>query len=348
MTTNEFIALEPSDQRRYYEEAQEDLSLQPASIEKDFWVCWTLRHLFNLPEWGNHLTFKGGTALSKAWNLIERFSEDIDIVIDRDFLGFGGAHSPERAPSRKKQRRWLEELKATCQERIQTSLQPALTERLSERLPEGVSWRLDPDDADPDGQTLLFAYPSVFSDRPSYLQPVVRIEMGARSDTEPTETPTLRPYLVNAFPDLLSDAAFSVCAVAPRRTFWEKAMLLHEETFRPPEKTRKARLARHYYDLWCLIEKGIAEKALADMDLFCRIVAHREVFFRWSWVDYSTLQPGSLQIVPAPEQLADWRADYEAMQDTMFFHEAPQFDEIIRVVRSFQDRLNKIGTTNGH
>ncbi|MDP6631799.1 MAG: nucleotidyl transferase AbiEii/AbiGii toxin family protein [Kiritimatiellia bacterium] len=294
-----------------------------------------------MPEWSAHLTFKGGTSLSKAWGLIERFSEDIDIVISRAFLGFSGDHSPENMPSKKKRRRCLEELKAACQTRIRESLEPALRERVSTGMPADVEWTLEPDQSDPDDQTLLLAYSTVIDGGSPYVRPVVKIELGARSDTEPTESPTLQPYVADAFPDLLSAARFSVRAVAPRRTFWEKSMLLHEESFRPPEKTRRARLARHYYDLWCLIKKGVSEDALADMGLFARIASHREVYFRWSWVDYSTLCPGSLRLVPESKQIEDWRRDYDSMKETMFFGEAPPFDEIIRVVGDFEHRFNE-------
>ncbi len=93
-----FLTLPADHQREACREAEARTRLRAASIEKDFWVCWTLRELFTLPEWGPYLTFKGGTSLAKAWQIIDRFSEDIDVVIDREFLGFGGAHSPEQAP----------------------------------------------------------------------------------------------------------------------------------------------------------------------------------------------------------------------------------------------------------
>src|SRR5213594_3691423 len=117
-----FLALPEGRRRRFCEEAQVKLGLPAPSIEKDFWVCWTLREMFRLPQWGPHFTFKGGTSLSKAWKLIERFSEDIDVVIERDFLGFGGDRAPEHAPSRKQQRQRLDALKAGCQQRIRDSL----------------------------------------------------------------------------------------------------------------------------------------------------------------------------------------------------------------------------------
>jgi hypothetical protein len=129
--------------------------------------------------------------------------------------------------------------------------------------------------------------------------------------------------------------------VAARRTFWEKAMLLHEETFRPPDRPRKARLSRHYYDLWCLIRKGIAAQAMADLDLFDRVARHRKVFFRQNWVDYDTLRKGSLRLLPAPEQLSDWRRDYEAMRDEMFFDEPPVFEELLAEVRQFEEEFNR-------
>jgi predicted nucleotidyltransferase component of viral defense system len=103
-----FLALAPAQRRRLCEEAGARLGLEAPSIEKDFWVCWMLRELFALDEFGPHLTFKGGTSLSKAWKLIERFSEDIDVVVDRDFLGFGDAQAPETATSGKQRDKRLE------------------------------------------------------------------------------------------------------------------------------------------------------------------------------------------------------------------------------------------------
>jgi hypothetical protein len=289
-----FIRLSAEDRRAACEEAQRRSGLRAVNIEKDFWVCWTLRELFSLSGWGAHLTFKGGTSLSKAWDLIARFSEDIDIVIDRDFLGFGGDESPEAAASRKQRKARLEALKAECQKRIRDELLPALETRFRQILPTGLVWSLVPAaaDEDPDRQTLLFEYPSVLATVSGYVRPVVKIEMGARSDTEPAQDPVIRPYLADVFPALMGPSNVQVRALAPERTFWEKAMLLHEETYRPAGKVHRARLARHYYDLWCLITKGVAARAVASPGLFERVAAHREVFFNWSWMDYSTLRPG--------------------------------------------------------
>ena len=329
-----FVALTENEQREVYEAAAPTLGLPAVSVEKDLWVTWTLRELFALPEWGAQLTFKGGTSLSKCWKLIDRFSEDIDVVIDRAFLGFGG-----ETLSGKKHRK----LRDVCQSKIRDDLAPALRDRLAARLPKSAKWSLElaTADEDPEQETLKFAYPTVSPARDGYVAPVVKIELGARSDTEPQETPHIRPMLADALPDLLSDCDVAVRSVAPRRTFWEKAMLLHEETYRPADRRRKARLSRHYYDLHRLIEHGVAAAALADEGLLERVVAHRREFFAQGWVDYDSMRRGRLRLAPLPDQEPDWRSDYEAMRGDMFFGEPPSFDAVLATVRGFENLVNK-------
>jgi hypothetical protein len=334
-----FLDLSMARRRAVCEEAQARMHLRAASVEKDFWVCWTLRELFNLPGIGPKLTFKGGTSLSKAWKLIERFSEDIDVVIDRDFLGYGGDNSPEAAPSRKKRSQILSALRESCQSQIRDSLAPALSARIAQALgPDG--WQLESDPADTDGQTLLFRYPAAF-DGGGYVGPMVKIEMGARSDIDPAEAPEIEPYLAQTFPDLLGESRFPVRTLSATRTFWEKAMLLHEETYRPAEKRRGIFLSRHYYDLWCMIRQGIAEQAIASEGLFERIAVHREVFFRYNWLDYKTLRRGSLRMMPLREQFPAWQRDYDGMREAMFFGATPRFHEVLALIEEFQNKFNQ-------
>jgi hypothetical protein len=201
---------------------------------------------------------------------------------------------------------------------------------------------LEVDADDPDGQTLLFAYPVTQpSSIASYLRPVVKLEFGSRSDPWPTESRRIAPIVAERLPALFDAPGSMVRALRPERTFWEKAMLLHEERFRPAGKSRRARLARHYYDLWRLIESGIGARAAADVDLFARVARHREHYFAQTWVDYSTLRRGTLQMLPLPEQAATWRTDYEAMRTAMFVEEPPPFATILQVVERFQNEFNR-------
>jgi predicted nucleotidyltransferase component of viral defense system len=335
-----YLQLSPADQAAACNECSRRLSLEPVSVEKDFWVCWTLRELFALPDIGQHLTFKGGTSLSKAWGLIRRFSEDIDLVVDKEALGFGGDAAPEKAPSKKKRRDRLEALMEASRKWVQEKLQPALASRLHAALGKS-GWKLEVDPDMADGQCLLFHYPSAFpSGTAGYVRPVVKIELGARSDDWPNEQKTIQPYVAELFPKLVPDARFSARVIAAERTFWEKACLLHEETFRPADKPRKLRMARHYYDLWCLLCAGVGARALVNQPLFQRVAEHREIFFRHTWVDYTTHRPGTFRLLPPEQHLANWRADYEQMLGPMFFGEVPTFDEILKIVGKFEREFN--------
>ncbi len=302
-------------------------------------MCWTLRALFRLPVSGPHLTFKGGTSLSKGWKLIDRFSEDIDIVIAREFLGFGGADAPEDATSNKQRVKRLDALMHAARTHIRDVLGPALEQQIRHVLPSTSAWKLEADADDPDAQTLLFHYPPAMG-AAVYVRPVVKIELGARSDTEPSAKPEIAPYLAEVFPDEVPDSRFPVHAVAPERTFWEKVALLHEESYRESGAAPKARLARHYYDLWCLITRGVAGRAIRDGALFDRVAAHRAAFFRRSRDAQASFAPGSLRIVPAADRLPLWRRDYDAMRESMFFDEVPDFAEILSVVGRFERKFN--------
>ena len=291
-----------------------------------------LRELFSLPAFGEHLTFKGGTSLSKGWGLIDRFSEDIDVVVDRGLFGYPGNDLSKGQ---------LKKLRDRCQKWIDAEVLPALRAAVAERLGENGGWTLQLAgiEEDEDRETIHFEYARLEVPASGYLRPVVRIECGARSEPEPVEMPQISPYLFEEFPGLLGPGAFAVRTVAPRRTFLDKAMLLHEERFRPADRQRPQRLSRHYYDLWCLITRGVGDQALADPGLFESVARHRERFWAQSWVDYSTLRQGQLRLVPGPEKLAGWRKDYLAMQE-MIFGEAPDFAEIVETVHRFETRCN--------
>jgi predicted nucleotidyltransferase component of viral defense system len=328
-------------QRVLFEEAGRRLGLSAGSVEKDLWVCWTLRALFHLSSSGAHLTFKGGTSLSKGWKLIERFSEDIDIVVDRELLGFGGADAPEVAASNKQRARRLDALMGACRRYVHDVLRPAMEQELRQLFSSRDVWRLEADADDPDGQTLLFHYPPALREK-AYVRPVVKIELGARSDTEPSATPAIAPYLADVFPDEVVNARFPVRAVAPERTFWEKIALLHEETYREGAAAPKARLARHYYDLWRLITRGVADRALVDNGLFERVAAHRAAYFRRSREAQESFRQGSLRFVPDAARRVHWKRDYEAMRESMFFGDAPDFEEILAVAATFEERFNSL------
>lgn len=337
-----FARLSPFERRLYFEQAAARLNLTPQILEKDFWVCWTLNELFTLPDIGAHLTFKGGTSLSKVFKVIERFSEDIDVTISREHLGFGGANDPELAPSKSQRSKRLEKLKEACAAYVAGGLRRQLEEAFLRSLMSPDSFAVKADSADPDKQTLLFEYPSCWeSAAGAYIYPTVKLEFGARSDTWPNQKGTVTPYVAEQFPAFFGNPSCNVQALAVERTFWEKVCLLHEENFRPAGKSIKPRMSRHYYDLYRLIDAGVAERAGSDLPLFERVVEHRSIFFAFTWVDYTTLKRGSLQVTPVPERLPEWEADYLKMTE-MFFTPAPDFSKVLNECTSFQQRFNAL------
>ena len=336
--------VEYEDKRTVFNEVAARSGLPVTSVEKDFWVTWTLKELFNLPGWGDALTFKGGTSLSKGWKLIERFSEDIDVVIDKEKLGFGGEEAPDKAPSKKQVKKRIEGLKSAAQSCVKNDIQPLLESVIRSEMTEDINWKLYLDDLDPDKQTLLFEYPTVFPGEGNYVKQVVKIEMGARSDTAPAEQIKIQSIVEENVPALFSGTTIEIQTVSPKRTFWEKALLLHEERFRPEDRMIKAGMARHYYDVYQMVIKGVSTKAIDDITLFNQIVSHRKVYFKYGWVDYTTMIPSELCLIPSDDQMKYWAADYENMRDEMFYGEVPTFDEILKTVQQFQEELNKRST----
>jgi hypothetical protein len=338
---DQFVRLPRDERHLYFVQTAERLRLSPQIIEKDFWVCWTLQALFALPELGASLIFKGGTSLSKVYRIIERFSEDIDVSIERASLGFGGDQDPAAAASAKDRERRIDRLKAACQRTVVENVQPALATVIAAACGEAGDWSLRLDAGDPDRQTLLFAYPArVPASARAYLRPVVRIEMGARSDHWPSMQAPMTPYVAQAFPATFRAPAIVVKVLAVTRSFWEKATLLHAEHHRPPTKAMPPRLSRHYYDLARLIVAGVGEQAVADLELLQRVVAHKTVFFQSGWARYAEARRGSLRLVPAPVRAQALAADYDSMRE-MFFGERPAFAEVLRVLGEWEAHFNR-------
>jgi hypothetical protein len=317
----------------------------PAGImEKDFWVCWTLKRVFSSAYLPLRLIFKGGTSLSKVFDAISRFSEDVDISFDRRELGFEAARDPENATSGKKQKALLDALQGECEVVIRERLVPALLKDFETVIgAPGPVWGLeiDPDDK----QTVFFKYPPGLVAQalvlPAGIKPSVRLELGARSDSWPARKCSIKSYAAELFPDMFQAASCEVNTLEAVRTFWEKATLLHAESHRTDPAAKSERLSRHFYDLYQLTKTGIAEDALKQPDLLKRVVAHKTVFFRSAWAHYETAIPGSFHLLPAKARMQALRNDYTAMQ-AMIFGDIPEWDEIMNGLQKLEQRLNQI------
>ena len=337
---DQFLRLPRDERNLYFVQTAERLRLSPQIVEKDFWVCWTLQALFALPGLGETLIFKGGPSLSKVYRIIVRFSEDIDVSIDRASLGFGGQADPEAAVSTKERQRRIDRLRDACQQEIVEAVRPAMDTVIAAACADAGDWSLVIDEDDPDRQTLLFAYPSrvPLASRP-YIRPVVRIEMGARSDHWPSENASIAPYVAQQFPAAFPMPSFIAKVLKAERTFWEKATLLHAEHHRPPDKAMPPRLSRHYYDMSRLILSGVGVPAMRSLELLHRVVDHKKVFFRSGWARYDEAKRGSLRLLPLPQRAHALAADYDTMQE-MFFGERPPFADVLCALGEWEQQFN--------
>lgn len=311
----------------------------PQFIEKDFWVCWTLHRLFDVIEFRPHLIFKGGTSLSKVYHVINRFSEDVDLSLSRRDLGFADDHDPEQADiSRKEAKRRLEKLVEACQTTVREKLMPSLRDDFRAVLGD-EGWSVEMDAMDP--QTVLFTYPvSNVSEGMAYVRPVIRLEMGARSDDWPVENAGIKPYAAEIFPEVFATSSACVRTLAAERTFWEKATLLHAEAHRPPDKPDRERHARHYYDMAQLAGHPLGASALGHFDLLERVIAHKTFFFASSWAHYEAARPGTFRLLPDNvARLEGLRHDYEDMK-SMIYGDAPSWDQIMGTLQSLEHRIN--------
>ena len=334
-----FLSLSLEERRLYITQAALKGSKGAIIYEKDFWVCWLLKQLFTLPILGEHLIFKGGTSLSKAYGIIERFSEDIDMSFHRSFLGFEGDKYPENAQSANKRALQLEKLQQVSVELIKDRVFPLLKEIIASEL-EG-EWSLEIDKHDP--QALLFTYPSVgISFGTTYIRPVLKVEFGARSDNWPQEERTVNSYLSEEYPNILLNVGqVKARTLTIARTFWEKATILHAEFHRKEEDRMPDRYSRHYYDLFCISQSIHKPAILKDLSLLNKVAEHKMVFFRAKWANYESAKAGTLRLLPQQKHIAQLKADYNEMRP-MFFSEPPNFDQILEELRSLEEEINKL------
>jgi len=335
-----------TDRRALFTETARRHGLPAVIIEKDFWVCWALKQVMELEPIGPHLIFKGGTSLSKAFGIIQRFSEDIDLSIQRNYLGFAGDTDPEWSTSKTKRAKSVLALRQNCNECVRTLLHPALNVRFQELLGSD-GWALTTDEED--ANTLNFIYPSAAPTGRSrgarswrtlpYLRSAIKLDFGAGSDPYPVNRYPISPYAAEAFPHVFREPACSVTVLEAERTFWEKATLAHAEYHRPADKSTPLRTSRHYYDLYQLAQHERGRRAVADRELLARVAEHKSVYFASGWAHYETAVSGGLRLVPNEARQKDLAHDYSLMRD-MFFGPSPTFEEILATLQALEVEIN--------
>ncbi len=315
--------------------------IHPLIPEKDYWVSWVLAELFAADAYPTFM-FKGGTSLSMAYGAIDRFSEDVDLALDRFELGFEGGEDPLEANSYSQAKKLIKKLDGARAHCVNHLIRPRLATAVRDLLDDGSIKIVE------DGHSIAFIYPASLSDDEyggfSYVSPSVLLEIGARSDHDPVETHVVSSYATERFPEFAASPV-NMRVLAAERTFWEKATILHVEGLRPKESRGSwARQSRHCYDIHELIRRGIAAKALERLDLLEAVSWHKTVFYRSAWADYAAATPGSLIVRPRGEYAEALARDYRAMEQ-MIFGEVPDWSEVTNALGAFEGRLNDAAGT---
>ncbi len=330
-----FVTLPITAQQNYIRILSNETGLDPQIIEKDWWVTTVLRALFALP-YADALSFKGGTSLSKCWNLIERFSEDVDIAVSREYLGFSGTLSKTQVSDKLR--------RAACtfvREKLQYDLKNKMIEQGVPQELFTINVNITPVTTT-DPEKIEVNYQTKF-EQATYVKSTVIIEVSGRSMSEPLEQVDLKSLLEDHFADApFIESAVRVNAVLPERTFLEKICLLHEEFSNIPTAIRVERMSRHLYDVIQICKTDISKRALKDVELFHSIVEHRKNFIGLKGFDYSTLTPATLKIVPPSNVIAEWKKDYERMQESMIYGESLSFDKLIEQITELNRQINQM------
>jgi len=334
---NTFIELSSEERNLYCRQAAEKLEspLPAPVIEKDFWVCWILFLLNDIPELNGNITFKGGTSLSKAWGLIDRFSEDIDIAINRKVFGQEPPYGAEDAESNSQRKMRLEDL----EEKNGIFINDFLLSKLQDKICEHLSVDEFTLTAISKGNevNIEFKYPGTLKNELGGLLPVVLIELVPRADEFPNEKRKITPIIYEVFEDILGEGSFNILSLSPERTFLEKLFFIHEtlEGFNKGSE----RKSRHYYDLLKLYRAGVFEKIKSNRELLQIVVEHRKTFFRYNTLDYNGILSNGVHFFPPKESWPDWRGDYNRTA-VMIYKEIPSFNDLMSFAEKLEYEFN--------
>ena len=319
-----WLKLPVQKQQELFKQLNFRTGIQAQAIEKDAWVTLVLRLVFKT-EISKHLVFKGGTSLSKAYQLIQRFSEDIDLAVNREYLGFVGELSKGQ----------IRKLRKKSHDFVSTEMVDVLRKEFENYGIDNHLFNIEVKNtkiSDQDPEIIEIEYKSVFNELP-YIKQKVLIEIGARSLLEPTENKEIKSIISEYYSNnSFDDKAFIVKTISPEKTFLEKLILLHEEFTKPDDKIRYHRMSRHLYDIGEIISTEYGINALKNSKLFDEIIAHRKIFTPIKTVDYSELQIDKLNIIPPNEFLKKYENDYIEMQENMIYGKSLSFNDLINKI----------------
>lgn len=313
--------------------------LPQLAVEKDWWVTMVLKALSTTRHF-QLMSFKGGTSLSKGWNLINRFSEDIDIAMRREGkFSITSTSGNQLAKVRRAARHYIvRELPGEITEALNKmgivdfSVEPELTRTDNDGHMTEMRATTHP-------SSIFVSYKSILPEVSEYIEPTVKIEISCLSMDEPVENKTLRSFMADTLKEE-EDVAVRFPTVVPTRTFLEKIFLLHEEFQK--ENPRSKRMSRHLYDIEKIMDTDFG-KSIGDRELYDSVVKHRSVFNKVDGIDYDLHNPSTLSFIPPEAIIKEWEKDYQSMQNHFIYEEQSlSFYELIKRMKELTARIRNI------
>ena len=309
-----------------FSETARQMGTTNAIVEKDFWVVWVLSKIFSDIQLKKILMFKGGTSLSKVFSLIGRFSEDVDLILDWTLVTID---DPLADRTNNKQNKFNKSINENAKVYIETKILPVLSNLLAPLC----ECKID----DKDAFSINVTYPSVFSD--AYLRPEILLEIGPLASWMPSKEYEVQSFVANHFPKLFTVPKCTVNTIVAKRTFWEKATILHHEANRPEASEMPPRYSRHYYDLAMMAKSEVKDEALAHFELLENVVDFKKKFYPRGWAKYDDAKPGTLKLLPPAYRIPALKKDYAAMSH-MIFDKHLEFDEIMDLLFELEAQVN--------
>jgi len=331
---NNYLQLTEAQKQTVLTQCKNIMGLPEQAVEKDYWVTVILQLIFD-SELSKHIIFKGGTSLSKNENLIERFSEDIDLAVNYAYFGLNDE------PTKKQ----LKKLRKSSSLFVREEMASIITNQIERYgLQDYLSINVEPDgEGDstyPEPRHIYIHYQSVLPVFIDYVRPMIVLEVGARSLMEPTVDLQAKTIIAETLPQINTDIVqVNVTTAAPQKTFLEKAFLLHELFSVDHETLPANRRSRHLYDLNRMMDKDFALAAIHDDALWESIRHHREMFTSICGVDYSSDIHNRICLVPPEKYRVDWQKDYQNMCDSMIYGSRPTFAELMDSMRELEQRF---------
>lgn len=327
-----FFRLDEEERREVIQQASLQSGMPEDVLEKDVWLVWTLHQIFAVPG-VPYMAFKGGTALSKVFGAIERFSEDVDVSVDYKQLAPDLTDVDLSSMTRNARKQASDRLRKLLAELSHDVLAPHLSTAAQALVGGGCKVEVAQS-----GEQLRLHYPAAAA-KGGYLKDEILIELGGRNPTEPNQDRRLETEIARILPQFSWPTA-DVSVLDPTRTFWEKATLIHIECNRPDMRIQ-GRMFRHWYDLSKLMDHRIGAEALADLPLLERVVRHKEAFFAYANLGYDGCLAGRFKLVPPDGLLGVLRADCQGMvEQRMFFGTQPHFDEVMVKISDLEAAIN--------